>query len=114
MSVVPSKSSLKRVSAKSTLGGSQKKPRFSQHRSAEKDRSGSTPSVAPASETPPPILIVDLGAALDSIPSFDECIEHLPSYSAEGLSKGKEKAAPLLAEEVEVVGPFARSSLSRT
>lgn len=105
MSVVPSKSSLKRVSAKSTPSGSQKKPRFSQCRSAEKDLPGSAPSMALAPVVLPPVLIVDLEAALDSLPSFDECVEHLPSYSAEGSSKRKERIALfLLAEEVEAVG----------
>lgn len=104
MSAVPSKSSLKRVSAKSTSGGSQKRPQFSQYRSTEKDLPRLTPT-APIPVAPPPISIVDLEAALDSLPSFDEYVKHLPSYSAEGSSKGKEKIAPsLLAEEVEAVG----------
>lgn len=61
--------------------------------------------MAPTSIMPPPISIVDLEAALDSIPSFDECVEHLPSYSMEGSSKEKEKfVLSLLAEEVEAVG----------
>lgn len=71
----------------------------------EKDHSGSTPSLAPTSVVWPSISVVDLEAALDFIPSLDECIEDLPSYDAEGSSKGKEKAAPsLLAEEIEAVG----------
>lgn len=83
--------------------GSQKRPWFSQRRPAEKNIPGSTP-VAPVPVAPPPVSIVDLEVALDSLPSFDECIEHLPLYNAEGSSKGKEKIAPLLAEEVEAVG----------
>lgn len=53
----------------------------------------------------PSISIIDLELVLDYVPSFEECIEDLPSYNAGGSSKGKEKAAPfLLAEEIEVVG----------
>lgn len=104
MSVVPSKSSLKRVSTKSTPGSSQKKPQFSQHRSVEKDHSGSTPLLALASVVQPPVSVVELEAALDSIPSFDECVKNLPSYNTRGSSKGKEKIGPsLLAKEIEAI-----------
>lgn len=104
MCAIPSKSSLKRVVAKSTPGSSKKKPRFSQHHSAEKDHSGPTPSPIPTSVVQPSIFVVDLEVALDSIPSFEECVEDLPSYNTEGSSKEKEKIAPsLLAKEIEVV-----------
>lgn len=102
MSALPSKASLARVVSKATVGSLRKKPKFSHHRSAEKDQPATVPqAIAPPVRLTPPI-VVDLEAALETAPTFDECIEDLPLYIPEESSKEKEKLPPsLLANEEE-------------
>lgn len=107
MSVRPSKSSLARVTSKATAGSSYKKPQFFHSRSTEKDQQGIVPSTV-ASPVVLSTFFIDLEVALDTAPTFDECIDDLPLHTLMRVSsKGKEKVpSSLLDDEDRVITHF--------
>lgn len=110
--IVPSKFSLARVATKVTLGSSSKKPKFSHNRSVEKGTPSSTPQVIVSLVGMLAPSILDLEAALESAPIFDECIEDLPQFILEGSDRGKEKLPPSMLTDEEELVSHLRSVIS--